>query len=104
MSTQVSESFIKQFEAEVHLCYQQNGSKLRNTVRYKNGVKGSSTVFQKVGKGIASQKARHGLVPVMSLDHSPVECELQDYYAGDWVDALDELKLSIDERLSLIHI
>lgn len=34
----------------------------------------------------------------MSLDHSPVECELQDYYAGDWVDALDELKLSIDER------
>ena len=98
MSTQVSESFIKQFEAEVHLCYQQNGSKLRNTVRYKNGVKGSSTVFQKVGKGIASQKARHGLVPVMSLDHSPVECELQDYYAGDWVDALDELKLSIDER------
>ena len=98
MSTQVSESFIKQFEAEVHLCYQQNGSKLRNTVRYKNGVKGSSTVFQKVGKGIASRKARHGLVPVMSLDHSPVECELQDYYAGDWVDALDELKLSIDER------
>lgn len=34
----------------------------------------------------------------MSIDHSPVECELHDYYAGDWVDALDELKLSIDER------
>lgn len=34
----------------------------------------------------------------MSLDHSPVECELQDFYAGDWVDALDELKVSIDER------
>ena len=32
MSTQVSESFIKQFEADVHLAYQQNGSKLRNTV------------------------------------------------------------------------
>ncbi len=98
MSTQVSESFIKQFEADVHLAYQQNGSKLRNTVRSKNNVKGSSTVFQKVGKGSASQKARHGLVPVMSLDHSPVECELQDFYAGDWVDALDELKVSIDER------
>ena len=103
MSTQVSESFIKQFEAEVHLCYQQNGSKLRNTVRYKNGVKGSSTVFQKVGKGIASQKARHGLVPVMSLDHSPVECELQDYYAGDWVDALDELKINHDEKQVIVN-
>lgn len=56
MSTQVSESFIKQFEAEVHLCYQQNGSKLRNTVRYKNGVKGSSTVFQKVGKALLRRR------------------------------------------------
>lgn len=98
MSTQVSQAFIKQFESDVHLGYQQNGSKLKNTVRYKNNVQGSSTVFQKVGKGVASGKARHGLVPVMSLDHTPVECELQDYYAGDWVDALDELKISIDER------
>lgn len=98
MTTQVSKSFIKNFEADVHLAYQQMGSKLKNTVRFKNDVIGSSTVFQKVGKGIASGKARHGLVPVMSVDHSPVECELQDYYAGDWVDALDELKMSIDER------
>ena len=87
MTTQVSKSFIKNFEADVHLAYQQMGSKLKNTVRFKNDVIGSSTVFQKVGKGIASGKARHGLVPVMSVDHSPVECELQDYYAGDWVDA-----------------
>lgn len=98
MSTQVSQSFVKQFESDVHLGYQLAGSKLKNTVRYKNNVQGSSTVFQKVGKGVASQKARHGLVPVMSLDHTPIECELQDYYAGDWVDALDELKISIDER------
>lgn len=98
MSTEISKSFIKNFEADVHLAYQQMGSKLKNTVRYKNNVKGSTTVFQRVGKGIASGKARHGLVPVMSIDHTPVECELQDYYAGDWVDALDELKLSIDER------
>ena len=98
MSTQVNESFVKHFQADVHLAYQQTGSKLKNTVRYKNNVKGSSTVFQKVGKGVASEKARHGLVPVMSIDHTPIECELQDFYAGDWVDALDELKMSIDER------
>ncbi len=98
MSTEVSKSFIKNFEADVHLAYQQMGSKLRNAVRYKGNVVGATTVFQKVGKGIASGKARHGLVPVMSIDHAPVECELQDYYAGDWVDALDELKMSIDER------
>lgn len=98
MSTKVSSSFIKQFQADVHLAYQQMGSKLKDTVRYKNNIQGSSTVFQKVGKGVASQKARHGLVPVMNVDYSPVECELQDYYAGDWVDALDELKIGHDER------
>ncbi len=103
MSIQVSDSFVKQFQADVHLSYQQTGSKLKNCVRYKNNVKGSSTVFQKVGKGVASNKARHGLVPVMSIDHTPIECELQDYYAGDWVDALDEIKLSIDERQVIVN-
>jgi hypothetical protein len=91
VSTSIDQAFIKQFEEEVHQAYQRMGSKLRNTVRVKNGVKGSSTVFQKVGKGAASTKARHGMVPVMNVDHTSVECQLQDFYAGDWVDQLDEL-------------
>jgi hypothetical protein len=86
MSTSVEPSFVKNFEAEVHLQYQQMGSKLRNTVRTKNNVVGASTIFQKVGKGTASTKARHGKVPVMNVDHTPIECSLQDYYAGDWVE------------------
>ena len=98
MSVSIDKVFIKQFEAEVHLAFQQMGTKLRSTVRTKNDVKGSSTTFQKIGKGIASTKARHGLVPVMNLDHTPVECVLSDYYAGDWVDELDELKTNVDER------
>ena len=98
MSVSIDKVFIKQFEAEVHLAFQQMGTKLRSTVRTKNDVRGSSTTFQKVGKGIASTKARHGLVPVMNLDHTPVECVLSDYYAGDWVDELDELKTNVDER------
>lgn len=98
MSESIDHIFVKQFEADVHLAYQQMGTKLRNTIRSKTGVVGSSTTFQKVGRGTASTKSRHGLVPVMNLDHEPVECRLQDYYAGDWVDALDELKINIDER------
>ncbi|PWC56034.1 phage capsid protein [Azospirillum sp. TSO22-1] len=98
MSTSVAQAFVKQFEREVHESYQRMGSKLRNTVRSKNNVQGASTVFQKVGKGTAMVKARHGTVPVMNLDHEPVECLLADYYAGDWVDKLDELKTNIDER------
>jgi hypothetical protein len=98
MSTSIDLAFIKNFEAEVHIQYQQMGSKLRNTIRLKDSVIGSTTTFQKVGKGTASTKARHGMVPVMNVDHTPIDCVLLDYYAGDWVDRLDELKVNINEQ------
>ncbi len=98
MSTTIDKAFVKMFEREVHESFQRMGSKLRNTVRSKSDVRGASTIFQKVGKGVASTKARHGKIPTMNVDHTPVECILTDYYAGDWVDKLDELKTNIDER------
>lgn len=98
MSTTIDQAFIKQFEREVHEAYQRQGSKLRNTVRTISDVNGSSAIFQKVGKGTASTKSTHGMVPVMNLAHSNIEVILSDYYAGDWIDRLDELKLNIDER------
>lgn len=98
MEPTVDQAFVKQFERETHEAYQRMGSKLRPTVRSKTGIEGASTVFQKVGKGVASTKARHGQVPVMNIEHEPVTCPLSDFYAGDWVDKLDELKLNIDER------
>ena len=98
MSTTIDQAFVRQFEAEVHEAYQRLGSKLRRTVRTKSDVQGVSTTFQKVGKGVAATKSRHGYVPVMNVDHEAVECPLVDYYAGDWVDRLDELKVNIDER------
>ncbi|MCB9996618.1 MAG: hypothetical protein H6869_09300 [Rhodospirillales bacterium] len=98
MATTIDQAFVKQFEREVHEAFQRQGSKLRNTVRVINNVNGSEAVFQKVGKGTASTKSTHGMVPVMNLDHSAVTATLQDFYAGDWVDKLDELKINIDER------
>ena len=98
MSTSVNTAFVKQFEREVHESYQRLGSKLRGAVRVSANVKGSSTIFQKVGKGTAATKSTHGMVPVMNVAHTSVECALQDYYAGDWVDRLDELKINHDER------
>ena len=103
MSLSIDQAFVKQFEREVHEAYQRQGSKLRPTVRVKNGVIGSSTVFQTVGKGAAATKARHGMVPVMNVDHATVEATLVDYYAGEWVDRLDELKTNIDERQVLAN-
>ena len=98
MSSSIDQAFIKQYQAEVQEAYQRQGSKLRPLVRSKSEVRGASTIFQKVGRGTAAAKARNGVVPVMNIDHTNVECFLQDYYAGDWVDRMDELKTNIDER------
>ncbi|MBL8652787.1 MAG: hypothetical protein JNJ97_01225 [Alphaproteobacteria bacterium] len=99
----IETAFVKNYEGEVHTAYQRLGSKLRNTVRSKKQIEGASTVFQKMGKGAASTKARHAQVPVMNVDHSTVEVFLKDYYAGEWLDALDEIKVGSDERQAVIN-
>jgi hypothetical protein len=98
MASSINNAFITQFEAEVHTAYQRMGSKLKNLVRIVNGVNGSTVKFQKVAKGSANTKARHAEVVAMDLAHSNVTATLTDYYAADYVDKLDELKVNIDER------
>ena len=98
MASSINNAFITQFEAEVHMAYQRMGSKLKNLVRTVNGVNGSTVKFQKVAKGSANTKARHAELVAMDLAHSNVSATLTDYYAADYVDKLDELKVNIDER------
>ncbi len=83
-SVNIERSFVKNFEAEVHLQYQQMGSKLRNTVRTKDSIAGHETTFNPVGNG--------------ERGFSTIPCLLNDTYAGDWVDRLDELKTNINEQ------
>lgn len=101
MSTSLPNSFIRQYEADVHDVFQREGGYLRSTVRMKTGVVGKSTTFQKIGKGIATTKARHGVVTPMNQDHTAIECLIEDFYAPDWVDKLDEAKTNIDERAAI---
>ncbi len=54
MTANVSPAFITMFASEVHHAYQAE-SKLRDTVRLKTGVVGSTAKFPKVGKGVATQ-------------------------------------------------
>jgi len=94
----IDTSFIEEFESGVHMAYQRQGSKLRGTIRTANGVK-NKTTFQKIGKGFATTKARHGNVAPMNLDHTNVSVTLEDYFAGEWVDDLDQLRINHDEML-----
>ena len=98
MSIDIEKSFIKQFEAEVHIAFQQQGTKLKPTARYRENVHGNSCVFAKLGKTEANTKTRHEKIITSNISHNTAECILQDFYTGDWVDKLDELKTNIDER------
>lgn len=102
MSTTIDQAFINQYDADLHLAYQQFGSKLRDFVRVKQGVSGQKVYFQKYGKGSASQKTRHGDITPMNATHTNVSVTLEDWYAGDYVDRLDEYKINIDERKAIL--
>ena len=98
MSTSITTSFITSYEAKVHEVFQRQGSYLKDAVRVKDNVVGSTAVFQKIGKGTATTKARHGTITPMNQTHTAPSCTLADFYAGDWVDKLDEAKVNINER------
>ena len=98
MSTTVSNAFVNQYVEMVHQAYQAQGSKMRQTVRLQTEVEGAKCIFQKVGKGAAGKKTRHGNVPLMNLNHSNVSCTLSDWYAAEYIDKLDELKDKSDEK------
>ena len=86
MSTTITNAFTRQYEKDVHHVFQRMGGYLRPTVRLKSGVVGKSTTFQKIGTGVATTKARHGIITPMNQTHTAIECTLADFYAGDWVD------------------
>jgi hypothetical protein len=98
MANTIDQAFIKQFETEVHMAYQRMGSKLRNTVRNVGNVRGSVVRFQKIGSGAASTKTRNGDITGMELAHTNAEATMADFYAAEYIDKLDELKINIDER------
>jgi len=98
MSDTIDQAFLTEFQDDVHLAYQQFGSKIRNTCRLKTNVKAETCRFQVYGSGVAGQKSRNGDVPVMNNVHSYKDATMADWYGADYVDKLDELKVNIDER------
>lgn len=100
MSTSVDTAFVTQYTADVHQVFQRQGSTLMDAVTVKPDVVGSTASFHKLGTGTATTKARHGTITPMNATHTAPSCTLADFYAGDWVDKLDEAKTNIDVRKS----
>ncbi len=85
MSTPIDTAFINSYDAKVHEVFQRRGAYLKDAVRMKTDVIGSTAVFQKIGKGVATTKARHGTITPMNQTHTAPSTTLADFYAGDWV-------------------
>ncbi len=95
MSTSIDTAFITSYGERVHHIFQRMGAQLLNAVFHIPNVVGSTQVFPKIGTGTATTKARHGTITPMNQAHTAPSATLADFYAGDWVDKLDEAKTNI---------
>ena len=103
MSTSVPTSFVQLYASEVKAAYQREGSLLRQAVRIREGVTAERVYFPKLGKGIATAKGRHADVVPMNLAHSRVYADLQDYYAPEYIDELDQVKVNWSLRSEYVR-
>jgi len=99
MANTISTAFITEYDSDVHVAYQQFGSKLANTIRRKILQPGQTVSFKTYGKGTATDKAKNGDVVPMNPVHANVTATATDKYAPEYIDNLDELKTNSDERM-----
>jgi hypothetical protein len=99
MPNTVSTAFVAQYNSDMHLAYQR-ARLLNATVRTAEAI-GSTYIFQKLGKGTATIKARNGNVVPMNPAHDTATATLEDRYAPEYCDKLDLEKLTVDERGAL---
>lgn len=97
MTRQVSNVFIDSFDAEVKLAYQGTKS-LRDTVRVKTGVVGSTHRFPVAGAGVATQHNAGNDVIAMNISHDKVVATLSDWDAFDYSDIFDIEKINFDDK------
>ena len=94
---QVSNVFIDSFDSEVAVAYQGTKS-LRESVRVKTGVIGSTHRFPKAGSGVATQHNRGNDVVAMNASRSRVTVTLSDWDAFDYEDIMDIEKINFDDK------
>lgn len=99
MSQQAPKLFTEVFNTELFVAFQNSGGVIRPRCRRKTGVIGYRAHFPKIGTAPAAlPKTRNGKVPRMEIARDRVQCDLQDFYASDLIDDLDELKTNVAEK------
>lgn len=97
MSTTVDAAFVQHYAANVMMLAQQEPSKLRSTVRTRDGVVGKSTNFERIGPTAARLRtSRHGDTPLVSTPHSRRRASLEDWEWADLIDKQDEIRTLLE--------
>lgn len=101
MSANLSNVFLAAFAERIKHVYQAEGSTLKGTVRTETGVVGSTKQFHVYGAGIASLRVANTDVVPMSTTKTPVIATLQDWYASDYSDVFDQLKINFNDLAAI---
>lgn len=103
MSITLSTAAQKEFDSEVKQSFQQMGL-LRNAVTVRGNVKASTYQFNKIGKGLANQKAVHEIVTPMDVAHTQQVATLSKWYAPEYTDYFSNEEAPFDERQELVNV
>lgn len=103
MAVSISNAFVTLFDAEVKQAYQADAV-LRNTVRLRTGVQGSTHKFPKIGSGVATVRVPQTDVTPLNVTYSQATVTLSDYIAAEYSDIFNQAKVNFDERAELVQV
>ena len=96
MSIEVNKAFVQKFADNFQHLAQQQGSKLRETVRVQENVVGKYSNFDRLGATTARLiTSRHADTPLIDTPHSRRRCVLSDFSWADLVDQPDQQKMLV---------
>ena len=96
MSNEIPVAFVQQYNANVMMLSQQQGTRLEPYVR-KETQKGKTQFFDRIGTVAAVKRTgRHASTPQMDTPHSRRMVTIEDYEWADLVDDQDKIRMLID--------
>ena len=95
MSNTITQAQVKQFSANIHMLFQQEGSVLRPYL-WEKPLNGKYRYFERLAKTEAVQKTtRHSPTPNVESQHSRRRAEATDWHWNDFLDPQDEIRILI---------
>lgn len=97
MARQVSTIAEAMFDAEIKHAFNDVSKGLRNTVRVKTGVIGSSYKFPLMNNGMAHERVKYTDVTPMNVGYAQNTATLTDWTAAEYSDIFDNATIKADE-------